>query len=533
MRYLYRFIMGLSIISAIGGAAMAGQRESAKAESVIAATQSATEIPGAIILRGKCRGPGDFVFTVNMTLEANGLGELVGKGRYELDFSLDGPGYEWVGNKKVPVDKFIFYGALDFDVKGTFVNKTVKVAGPISMVRISKVSGDKGTITLPEQMRSFKGTLTPDPETGLDTYKGVVDFHIAPKDSGWKMATIITGKLPQVHPVQVAIQHPIQPAIPRIRNQVTFVLPKSATFPEGKKYTVLAYTKKPPADQWARLWVDGDETKKFKLQFDNVKPGEMMTFNYSWTDAPPKSLYKERVYVKVENPALEGYVDFDVGMAFKIVKVRQRDLVPRVTQKEYDLRVSVIDIFHPSIDLAAVTERLGVAPVLTLKQSDYTPGVTLLDALTEHSPTKILEFWSQGKYSLKPGALPPTIITGNELPFKLKPDGKDFILQNPGGEVPFPSLQFRSLGAHWFDVSIDKLRYSGTSYDSTQLKKRKFMWCLYDYGGAEKDVYEILGPCLETIMGVEDALENPIEYGQQLSECMKKLKESRDKNKKK
>jgi hypothetical protein len=219
-------------------------------------------------------------------------------------------------------------------------------------------------------------------------------------------------------------------------------------------------------------------------------------------------------------------------MAFKIVEVKQRKPGPRETQKPYDLRISVVDLFHPTIDLAALTQRLAIEPVLTLKQTDYTPGVTLVDVLTEQSPTKFLEFWSQGKYSLKPGATPPTVIGGNGVPFKVKADGKDFILQNPGDNVPFPVLQFNALGAHWFDISIDKLRYEGNSYDSLLLKKRKFMWCLYEYGGAEKDVYEVLGPCLETIMAAEDALDNPIEYGQQLGECIKKLKESRAKDKK-
>jgi hypothetical protein len=241
-----------------------------------ATAQRADDLPGTILLRGKCLGPGDLVFKVDMTLEANGFGELVGKGRYEMDYSIDGPGHEWVGDKKVPVDKFRFHGDLDFNVKGTFADKTVTIAGPVNMVMVSKVSKDKSTIPLPPQMRNFKGTLTPDPQTGVGTYKGLVEFRVVPTDPVWKMATIITGNLPKIQPVQVAIQYPIQPGIPRIKNQVTFVLPKSATFPEGKKYTVEARTQPSPSNQWARLWTDGDEIKRFKLRFENVKPGQSL-----------------------------------------------------------------------------------------------------------------------------------------------------------------------------------------------------------------------------------------------------------------
>ena len=42
-------------------------------------------------------------------------------------------------------------------------------------------------------------------------------------------------------------------------------------------------------------------------------------------------------------------------------------------------------------------------------------------------------------------------------------------------------------------------------------------------------MFEVLGPCLEMIAATPEALENPVEYGTQLGECIKKLKESRRK----
>lgn len=159
-------------------------------------------------------------FVAKITMEADALGRLSGKGVHTMTYKDD--------------EGHLFEGNLDFDCTGSFTGKTVNVSAAKMIVMYSKNPKSHGksipnpekeglgktTTTLPPEMHVYKGTLALDPAStdGLDVFKEVTTFENAV--TALKTVTIIRGYLPALR-VAITAKRPLIPGHLRYFNELT------------------------------------------------------------------------------------------------------------------------------------------------------------------------------------------------------------------------------------------------------------------------------------------------------------------------
>lgn len=446
-------------------------------------------------------------FVAKITMEADALGRLSGKGVHTMTYKDD--------------EGHLFEGNLDFDCTGSFTGKTVNVSAAKMIVMYSKNPKSHGksipnpekeglgktTTTLPPEMHVYKGTLALDPAStdGLDVFKEVTTFENAV--TAFKVATIIRGYLPALR-VAITAKRPLIPGHLRYFNELTVTVTGPSAPPAG--VTVLVNLE---AGDKGRLSEDQGWAGTPTLKLTGVKLGQSRKIYYAWAAAPPTAIHRAKVTAMVEGtPQAKGSTNFEVGVNYEVVRASQLVGQSITTGKRTLIGVYVRDSLHPDKDPGALASELDIRPVLGMKQTGFIPLADLgqfVNGLSLNAAGLI-------EYALAAAHDGAAHSIGNGIDWDVSPGG---LLTGHGDtDEGKPTILFQDRGVFVFEFDVTALAYAEGRMPEPESPKHVARFHTTQLDPNSAFFFETLVPCIQGVVGA--LKDDPLAQTQALWECL-------------